>query len=45
MLLFGGDIDVQHRERLITLDGWIHFQVGGHWEVHVVHVALVINWH
>lgn len=31
MLLFGGDIDVQHRERLITLDGWIHFQVGGHW--------------
>uniref|UniRef100_A0A3Q4GXM2 RNA helicase n=1 Tax=Neolamprologus brichardi TaxID=32507 RepID=A0A3Q4GXM2_NEOBR len=26
MLLFGGDIDVQHRERLITLDGWIHFQ-------------------
>lgn len=30
MLLFGGDIDVQHRERLITLDGWIHFQVRGH---------------
>lgn len=29
MLLFGGDIDVQHRERLITLDGWIHFQVRG----------------
>ena len=28
MLLFGGDIDVQHRERLISLDGWIHFQVG-----------------
>lgn len=27
MLLFGGDIDIQHRERLITLDGWIHFQV------------------
>ncbi|CAL8278960.1 unnamed protein product [Merluccius merluccius] len=26
MLLFGGDIDVQHRERLITLDGWILFQ-------------------
>ncbi|KAM3874618.1 ATP-dependent RNA helicase DHX29 [Diretmus argenteus] len=26
MLLFGGEIDVQHRERLITLDGWIHFQ-------------------
>uniref|UniRef100_A0A667Z412 ATP-dependent RNA helicase DHX29 n=1 Tax=Myripristis murdjan TaxID=586833 RepID=A0A667Z412_9TELE len=26
MLLFGGDIDVQHRERLITVDGWIHFQ-------------------
>ncbi|XP_061887217.1 ATP-dependent RNA helicase DHX29 [Entelurus aequoreus] len=26
MLLFGGDIDVQHRERLITLDGWMHFQ-------------------
>lgn len=30
MLLFGGDIDIQHRERLITLDGWIHFQVRGH---------------
>ncbi|KAL4617559.1 ATP-dependent RNA helicase DHX29 [Arapaima gigas] len=26
MLLFGGDIDVLHRERLISLDGWIHFQ-------------------
>ncbi|XP_068608725.1 ATP-dependent RNA helicase DHX29 [Brachionichthys hirsutus] len=26
LLLFGGDIDIQHRERLITLDGWIHFQ-------------------
>ncbi|CAL8322444.1 unnamed protein product [Lota lota] len=26
LLLFGGDIDVQHRERLITLDGWILFQ-------------------
>lgn len=26
MLLFGGDIDVQHRERLISLDGWIYFQ-------------------
>ncbi|KAJ3605919.1 hypothetical protein NHX12_027962 [Muraenolepis orangiensis] len=26
MLLFGGDIDVQHRERLITVDGWILFQ-------------------
>ncbi|XP_026130338.1 ATP-dependent RNA helicase DHX29-like isoform X2 [Carassius auratus] len=26
MLLFGGDIDVQHRERLISLDGWICFQ-------------------
>ncbi|KAL7848001.1 hypothetical protein AOLI_G00227190 [Acnodon oligacanthus] len=25
-LLFGGDIDVQHRERLISVDGWIHFQ-------------------
>lgn len=33
MLLFGGDIDVQHRERLITLDGWIHFQVRGHWSL------------
>lgn len=30
MLLFGGDIDIQHRERLITLDGWIHFQVRGY---------------
>uniref|UniRef100_A0A671V1H3 ATP-dependent RNA helicase DHX29 n=1 Tax=Sparus aurata TaxID=8175 RepID=A0A671V1H3_SPAAU len=26
MMLFGGEIDIQHRERLITLDGWIHFQ-------------------
>ncbi|XP_053717370.1 ATP-dependent RNA helicase DHX29 [Synchiropus splendidus] len=26
MMLFGGDIDIQHRERLITLDGWMHFQ-------------------
>uniref|UniRef100_A0A4W4H0F4 RNA helicase n=1 Tax=Electrophorus electricus TaxID=8005 RepID=A0A4W4H0F4_ELEEL len=26
ILLFGGDIDVQHRERLTTVDGWIHFQ-------------------
>lgn len=26
MLLFGGDIDVQHHERLISLDGWIYFQ-------------------
>ncbi|XP_013861951.1 ATP-dependent RNA helicase Dhx29 isoform X2 [Austrofundulus limnaeus] len=26
LLLFGGDIDIQHREKLITLDGWIHFQ-------------------
>lgn len=30
MMLFGGEIDIQHRERLITLDGWIHFQVRGH---------------
>lgn len=27
MLLFGGDIEVQHRERLLSVDGWIHFQV------------------
>lgn len=27
MLLFGGDITVQHRERLVSVDGWIHFQV------------------
>ncbi|KAK3549943.1 hypothetical protein QTP86_016870 [Hemibagrus guttatus] len=26
ILLFGGDIDVQHRERLVSVDGWIHFQ-------------------
>ncbi|XP_063066224.1 ATP-dependent RNA helicase DHX29 [Engraulis encrasicolus] len=26
MLLFGGDITVQHRERLVSVDGWIHFQ-------------------
>lgn len=30
MLLFGGDIDVQHREKLISLDGWINFQVRNH---------------
>lgn len=27
VLLFGGDIEVQHRERLLSVDGWIHFQV------------------
>ncbi|KAM4707688.1 ATP-dependent RNA helicase DHX29 [Discoglossus pictus] len=26
ILLFGGDIAVQHRERLLTVDDWIHFQ-------------------
>ncbi|NP_001091401.1 ATP-dependent RNA helicase DHX29 [Xenopus laevis] len=26
VLLFGGDIAVQHRERLLTVDDWIHFQ-------------------
>ncbi|KAF4024399.1 hypothetical protein G4228_016196 [Cervus hanglu yarkandensis] len=26
VLLFGGDIEVQHRERLISIDGWIYFQ-------------------
>ncbi|KAG8456620.1 hypothetical protein GDO86_002409 [Hymenochirus boettgeri] len=26
ILLFGGDIAVQHRERLLTVDEWIHFQ-------------------
>ncbi|XP_023679147.2 ATP-dependent RNA helicase dhx29 isoform X1 [Paramormyrops kingsleyae] len=26
MLLFGGDIDVLHRERLVSLDSWIQFQ-------------------
>ncbi|XP_069483380.1 ATP-dependent RNA helicase DHX29 [Ambystoma mexicanum] len=26
MLLFGGDIEVQHRERLLSVDGWIQFQ-------------------
>uniref|UniRef100_A0AAY4EET9 RNA helicase n=1 Tax=Denticeps clupeoides TaxID=299321 RepID=A0AAY4EET9_9TELE len=26
MLLFGGDIEVHHCERLISLDGWIRFQ-------------------
>ncbi|OWK02284.1 DHX29 [Cervus elaphus hippelaphus] len=26
VLLFGGDIEVQHRERLISVDGWIYFQ-------------------
>lgn len=27
VLLFGGDIEVQHRERLLSVDGWICFQV------------------
>ncbi|XP_045750886.1 ATP-dependent RNA helicase DHX29 isoform X3 [Mirounga angustirostris] len=26
VLLFGGDIEVQHRERLLSIDGWISFQ-------------------
>ncbi|XP_054431316.1 ATP-dependent RNA helicase DHX29 [Pteronotus mesoamericanus] len=26
VLLFGGDIEVQHRERLVSVDGWICFQ-------------------
>ncbi|XP_034512125.1 ATP-dependent RNA helicase DHX29 isoform X2 [Ailuropoda melanoleuca] len=26
VLLFGGDIEVQHRERLLSVDGWICFQ-------------------
>uniref|UniRef100_A0A8D0KJS2 ATP-dependent RNA helicase DHX29 n=1 Tax=Salvator merianae TaxID=96440 RepID=A0A8D0KJS2_SALMN len=26
ILLFGGDIEVLHRERLLSIDGWIHFQ-------------------
>ncbi|XP_069348735.1 ATP-dependent RNA helicase DHX29 isoform X2 [Eulemur rufifrons] len=26
VLLFGGDIEVQHRERLLSIDGWIYFQ-------------------
>ena len=26
VLPFGGDIEVQHRERLISVDGWIYFQ-------------------
>ena len=26
VLLFGGDIEVQHREHLISVDGWIYFQ-------------------
>ncbi|GCB68205.1 hypothetical protein scyTo_0012244 [Scyliorhinus torazame] len=26
VLLFGGDIEVMHRERLLSVDGWIHFQ-------------------
>ncbi|XP_012873959.1 PREDICTED: ATP-dependent RNA helicase DHX29 [Dipodomys ordii] len=27
VLLFGGDIEVQHRERLLSIDGWIYFQI------------------
>ncbi|XP_021572066.1 ATP-dependent RNA helicase DHX29 isoform X2 [Carlito syrichta] len=26
VLLFGGEIEVQHRERLLSIDGWIYFQ-------------------
>uniref|UniRef100_A0A670YVS0 RNA helicase n=1 Tax=Pseudonaja textilis TaxID=8673 RepID=A0A670YVS0_PSETE len=26
ILLFGGDIEILHRERLLSVDGWIHFQ-------------------
>uniref|UniRef100_A0A8C5LKH5 ATP-dependent RNA helicase DHX29 n=1 Tax=Jaculus jaculus TaxID=51337 RepID=A0A8C5LKH5_JACJA len=26
VLLFGGDIEVQHREGLLSVDGWIYFQ-------------------
>ncbi|KAB1281376.1 ATP-dependent RNA helicase DHX29 [Camelus dromedarius] len=26
VLLFGGEIEVQHRERLLSVDGWIYFQ-------------------
>ncbi|XP_029433064.1 ATP-dependent RNA helicase DHX29 [Rhinatrema bivittatum] len=26
VLLFGGDIEVQHREHLLTVDSWIYFQ-------------------
>ncbi|XP_062898996.1 ATP-dependent RNA helicase DHX29 isoform X1 [Mobula hypostoma] len=26
ILLFGGEIEVMHRERLLSVDGWIHFQ-------------------
>ncbi|KAG8519811.1 ATP-dependent RNA helicase DHX29, partial [Galemys pyrenaicus] len=26
VLLFGGDIEVQHREHLLSVDGWIYFQ-------------------
>ena len=27
LLLFGGAIDVQHTQKLISLDGWIRFRV------------------
>nr|XP_032812397.1 LOW QUALITY PROTEIN: ATP-dependent RNA helicase DHX29 [Petromyzon marinus] len=26
LVLFGGEIGVRHRERLVSVDGWIHFQ-------------------
>ncbi|XP_078476742.1 uncharacterized protein LOC144737754 [Lampetra planeri] len=26
LVLFGGEIGVRHRQRLVTVDGWIHFQ-------------------
>lgn len=41
MLLFGGDIDVQHRDRLISLDGWIYFQV---WEGFCICVLFGIDY-
>ncbi|XP_029025221.1 ATP-dependent RNA helicase DHX29 isoform X2 [Betta splendens] len=43
LLLFGGDIDIQHRERLITLDGWIHFQAPVRIGVIFKHLRKVID--
>uniref|UniRef100_A0AAR2M5D5 ATP-dependent RNA helicase DHX29 n=1 Tax=Pygocentrus nattereri TaxID=42514 RepID=A0AAR2M5D5_PYGNA len=42
-LLFGGDIDVQHRERLISVDGWIHFQAPVRIGVIFKHLRILID--
>uniref|UniRef100_A0A8B9JZ73 ATP-dependent RNA helicase DHX29 n=1 Tax=Astyanax mexicanus TaxID=7994 RepID=A0A8B9JZ73_ASTMX len=43
ILLFGGEIDVQHRDRLTTVDGWIHFQAPVRIGVIFKHLRKLIN--